>query len=189
MIDIIDPVLKEARLVLEKYSITLEYRKNLCLFLQIMLHYDTRIDSRLYDTRIDSRSQDYAVYTDKLKAASRDGDPNVFFNEVLKRAPYAPRGALGRSTLHDPLLELLLKFMKAFDTQAFNELKKQVKITELPFKVKNPTDEDLVRKLTSELKSATNEIALLKAKLKKAEEKSKEPEKEKSRSLVNTIFC
>lgn len=180
ILEIIDPIMNEASVILDKYCIKLEHRKNLCLFLQIMLHYDLRIQSR---------SQDYAVYAEKLRAASKDGDPNIFFNEVLKRAPNAPRGAFNLSSLHDPLYELLLKFMKVFDTQSYNELKKQVKISELPYMEKNPTDEDLIRKLTSDLKSAHNEIELLKAKLKKAEGKSNEPEKGKSHSMVRTVFC
>ncbi len=173
--DILDPMLTDANVILQKYGIKLSDRKSMSLFLKVLFRYSARLESR---------SHDLAAYMEKLSIASRDGDPSVFFNEVIKRAFNAERGMLNQSSLHDPLQALMQKFIQVFDAHVFNELKKNKTVTELPFS----SSEDTMRSLKSKLDISNNENTILRVKLKQYENQRDIPEEQNSHSARQTLF-
>ena len=149
LLDILNPVLNQAKQLLDRYGIKLQKRKSLSLFLRVLLHYNACIDER---------SEDYATYSEKLREAKRDVDIHVFFDEIVKKATSAKKGMLGNSSLHDPLAKLMETFLRDFDTHSFNELRRS-KVTE---QYASPNS-DMIKMLKSKLERANQEIAYIQA--------------------------
>lgn len=163
LVDIINPVLEQAKKLLDQYGIILKKRKGLSLFLRILLQYEDCIDSR---------SLDYATYSEKLRIADHNFDPHIFFNEVLKRASIAKKGALNSSSLHDPLVSLMQKFLRDFDAYSYNELRKSKEFNARENRPNISPKEDMIKILQEQLNAANNEIKILRARIKREEKEN-----------------
>jgi hypothetical protein len=154
LLDIINPVLEQAKKLLDEYGIILEKRKSYSIVLRILLQYEQRIKSR---------SQEYATYSEKLRIAERDLDPNVFFNEVVKTASIAKRGLLNNSSLHDRLVQLMQTFLKDFDAHGYNKLRQAKELSPKVDRYNISPKEDMIKILKQKLNASHEEIKILRA--------------------------
>lgn len=167
--DILDKMtyFKDAREVLNDYSIKLNYRKRLSLFIRIIMLFEKRLDSRLHD---------FGHYHEILRLAEVEHDPYIFFSEVEKLWKKAERGLRGKSQLHDELNEIRERFVMEFDHLRFRELKK--KNSENSLSAPNSASSSPIngeRKQTETLKDVIREqsekIATLESEFKKINDK------------------